>query len=176
MNYLLFANPQTGSPILTALMKVEPPKVVVTRFSNIDSWKRILYRFLKNRLTVEDKLRLFYKIEFYDYSSLNVKKLKRIIEKNNIEIGFITTFSYIIPKELFELFPKGAYNFHPSLLPKHGGANPIFWVIYLQDKYTGTTCHKITDILDQGEIIRQTKYSVKKMDSRKLFHLYVSLH
>lgn len=158
---------------MTELVKVAPPKVVVTHFNNVDSWKMILYRFLKNRLTIEDKLRFIYKIEFHDYHSLNTQRLKRIIEKNNIEIGFITTFSHLIPKELFELFPKGLYNFHPSLLPRHGGANPFFWVIYSGDEYTGTTCHRVTTVLDQGEIIIQSRYTVKNMHSRELFKLYV---
>jgi len=101
MNYLLFANPTTGSPVLSKLVKKKPPKVVVTIFKKFDSWERIVYRFVTNRLTVEDKLRLFYKIEFYDYKSINSEMLKRIIKKNNIEIGFITTFSFIIPREFF---------------------------------------------------------------------------
>ena len=173
MNYLLFANSQTGSPILTELVKAAPPKVVVTQLSNVDSWKMILYRFLKNRLTIEDKLRFYYKIEFHDYNSLNTQRLKTIIERNNIEIGFITTFTHMIPKELFELFPKGLYNFHPSLLPRHGGANPFFWVIFSEDEFTGTTCHRVTSVLDQGEIIIQTRYPVKNMNSCELFKLYV---
>lgn len=173
MNYLLFANPQTGSKILTALIKVAPPKVVITQLNSIDSWKRIIYRFLLNKLTVEDKLRFLYKINFYDFRSLNVKRLKQIIDKYKIEIGFITTFANLIPKEMFELFPKGVYNIHPSLLPKHGGANPIFWIIYSEDKVTGTTCHRVTDVFDNGEIISQTNYRVKNMDSRQLFQLYV---
>ena len=173
MSYLLFANPKTGSPILTELIKVARPRMVVTQFKNFDSWKRIVYRLFTNKLTVEDKARLFYKLEFYDYKSLTVKRLKNLIEKNNIEIAFITTFSYLIPREMLELFPKGVYNFHPSLLPKHGGANPLFWTIFLDDKYTGTTCHKATDVLDRGETICQSKYPVNNMDCRQLFKLYI---
>ncbi|MBN1187231.1 MAG: hypothetical protein JXB49_33440 [Bacteroidales bacterium] len=173
MNYLLFANSQTGSPIISEIGKVAAPKVVITRLKSIDSWGNIIHRFLKNNLTVEDKLRFFYKIRFYDYHSLNVKRLKRIIENNNIEIGFITTFSYIIPQKFIELFPNGIYNFHPSLLPKHGGPNALFWVVFSNDEYTGTTCHRVTEVLDHGQILLQKKYPVNKMDARELFNCYV---
>jgi methionyl-tRNA formyltransferase len=173
MKYILFANPVSGSPILTELIKTNPPEVVITTFNNIDSWKRIIFRFITNKFTVEDKLRYFYKIKFYDYRSLNNKRLKKIIDQNQIELAFIATFSYIIPQEFIDLFPKGIYNFHPSLLPKHGGPNPLFWVIFSKDEFTGTTCHKVTNVLDHGEVLLQTKYPVNKLDSKDLFNLFM---
>jgi len=174
VNYLLFVNPVTGSSVLSKLVKKNPPEVVITIFKKFDSWQRIAYRFITNRLTVEDKLRLFYKIEFYDYKCINREMLKRIVEKNNIEIGFISSFSFIIPKELFEIFPKGLYNFHPSLLPAHGGANPLFWIVYNGDEYTGTTCHQVTTKVDCGRILLQTKYKVGNKNAKDLFNKYVN--
>lgn len=172
MNYLLFANPVSGSKILSNLKKYKPPSVVITSLMKSDSWKRILKRIITGRLTVEDKVRYFYKIPFYDYNVINSQVLKKIINRYKIEIGIITTFSKIIPNEYIELFPKGVYNFHPSLLPVHGGADPFFWVIYNGDEFTGTTCHLITDKLDSGEIILQKKYKVGKMNSKKLYKCY----
>lgn len=172
MNYLLFANPDSGSPIVSLLMKEKAPKVVITNFMNIDFWKRLLLRFLKGNLTVEDKMRLFYKKEFYDYRSLNIKRLEKIIKNNNIEIGFITTFSHIIPKQIIDLFPKGLYNLHPSLLPLHGGANPIMWVIKNKDEFTGTTCHLVTETLDHGDVFYQTKYAVGSCGEKDLKKKY----
>ena len=174
MNYLLFANPKSGSSVLKNLVKAElPPTVTITFCNDVDNWKRIVYRWLRREATVEDRCRYFYKIPFYDYHSLNVAKLKRIIKKKNIEIGFITTFSKIIPDELINLFPKGVFNIHPSLLPKHGGSNPFFWIIYKGDKFTGTTCHIAMNKVDAGDIYYQTKYEVRNYDSKKLFKLYV---
>ncbi|EMS77654.1 formyltransferase family protein [Desulfotignum phosphitoxidans] len=173
MNYLLFANPYSGGPILKELFRSRTsPKIVVTFFNNVDTWKRILLRFLKKGLTVEDRCRFLYKIKFYDYYSLHEERLKKIIEKEQIDIAFITTFSRIIPASLIDLFPKGVYNLHPSLLPKHGGANPIFWVIYDNDEFTGTTCHKAIDQIDAGEIIYQNKYKVQNMTGKQLFYEY----
>lgn len=172
MKYLLFANPITGVPFIKKLKK-NPPSVVITKLNTIDNWKRIVYRFLRRKYLVEDYLRFFKKIEFYDYYSLNNKRLQDIIKNNNIEIGFIITFSYIIKPDFYNLFPKGVYNFHPSLLPVHGGANPIYWVLKNNDKYTGTTCHQITENLDTGDILLQSKFPVGTMNSKKLFSKYV---
>jgi len=172
MNYALFANPREGSPILTKLYQIKPPSVVFTFFNNIDSWKRILYRALRGSLTVEDKLRFFYKTEFYDYRMLTPALLEKIIIKNRIEIGIITTFYSLLKKEIYDCFPLGVFNFHPSLLPLHGGANPFFWVIYNGDQYSGTTCYKINEILDSGEAFIQNRYNVEGMNSRQLFKLF----
>jgi len=172
MKYLLFANPVSGVPFIKKLKKY-PPSVVVTKLNNVDNWKRIVFRFLRRKYLVEDYLRFFKKIEFYDYYSLSSKRINRIIEKHHIEIGFITTFSYIIKPDIYNLFPKGVYNFHPSILPEHGGPNPIYWVLKNKDKYTGTTCHQITEKLDTGDILLQFKFPVGKMNNKKLFSKYV---
>ncbi|OGU61910.1 MAG: hypothetical protein A2315_17120 [Ignavibacteria bacterium RIFOXYB2_FULL_35_12] len=172
MNYLVFSNPLTGLPFIMNF-KNPAPTVVITRSKSIDNWKNILSRFIRNRYTVEDYVRFIRKIEFYDYNSLSPIILKKIIEKYNIEIGFITTFSDIIKPQLYSLFPKGVYNFHPSILPAHGGADPIYWVLKNKDRFTGTTCHKITDRLDTGEILLQSNYLVGDMNYKKLFARYV---
>lgn len=174
MKYLLFANPQTGKPVLNKLVQSNiPPSVVVTFMRNKDSWKGMVYRHLTRNNTVEDICRYWFKVPFYDYFSLDVKRLRRIIKNEQIEIAFIATFSKIIPKELVELFPRGVFNLHPSLLPKHGGANPFFWIIYNEDKYSGTTCHEATDVLDSGKVFYQTKYEIKGWNSKMLFNAYV---
>jgi methionyl-tRNA formyltransferase len=167
---MLFANPLKGSPVLSKLIKSGyPPEIVITTLKNIDSWKTILYRYITGKFTVEDKLRFFYKIDFYDYRILNAERLKKIIDKHNIEIGFITTFSYILKKEIIECFPKGIFNFHSSLLPEHGGPNPIYWILKNRDEYTGTTCYKITEKIDNGDIILQTKFRVGNYTEKKLW-------
>jgi methionyl-tRNA formyltransferase len=172
MNYLLFANPVTGSPVLKSLIKRQPPAVVVTFFRHRDTWRNLLYRFMAGKLTVEDRCRLYYKIPFYDYHMLNVSRMKAIIREHQIEMGFIATFSSIIPQKLATLFPKGLYNLHPSLLPGHAGVHPFFWIIYHQEEYSGTSCHQATEKLDGGGIILQTKYAIHGMDSKKLFSFY----
>lgn len=173
MKYLLFANPVTGSPILKKLIQSNNgPSAVITFFNDTDNYKRLLVRLVKGKLTVEDRCKLFYNIPVYDYYSINEKRLEKILEKNNISIGFITTFSKIIPNNILNKFKKGVFNLHPSLLPKHGGANPFFWIIYNRDEFTGTTCHLATSTLDAGDVYWQTRYEVGNKDSIDLFNHY----
>lgn len=173
MNYLLFANDYTGKFVLKELRKNNIlPKVIITKLINRDSLLKVTFRAISGLFTLEDKLRYFYSIEFYDYRMLNIERLKKIILANNIEIGFITTFSYKIPNDFFNLFTKGVFNIHPSLLPKHGGADPFFWIILNNETENGTTLHKATDVLDYGEIYLQTKYKVVKYNSLYLLKKY----
>ena len=172
MNYLLFANPYTGSKVLKKLKQFQKPEAVITSCKNKDNWKTLLLRYITNKLTVEDRCRFIYKIPFYDYKTLNQNRLKKIIDRYNIEIGFITTFSKIIPREFAELFPKGLYNIHPSLLPAHAGANPFFWIIYNNEQFSGSTCHLASENLDSGNIVFQTKYNIKGLNSKDLYKKY----
>ena len=119
-------------------------------------------------MTLQDRATLR-NIKSYDYKSLNVEELSEIIKENNIEIGVITTFSRKIKREFIEAFPKGIINFHPSLLPKHAGPNPFFWIIYNGDKTTATTCQLAGLEYDSGDILVQREYDVNELNSKELF-------
>lgn len=167
MNYLLFANPESGAFIFKKLRSFLP-KAVVTKFPVRDNWKRKALRFFSGKMTLQDRATLR-NIKSYDYKSLNVEELSEIIKENNIEIGVITTFSRKIKREFIEAFPKGIINFHPSLLPKHAGPNPFFWIIYNGDKTTATTCQLAGLEYDSGDILVQREYDVNEMNSKELF-------
>ncbi len=166
MNYLLFANPDSGAVIFKKLKFL--PKAVVTKFPVRDNWKRKVYRFVTGSMTLEDRAALK-GIKSYDYKTLSTASLSEIIKENKIEIGVITTFSKKIKKEFIEAFPKGIINFHPSLLPKHAGPNPFYWIIYNGDKTTATTCQMAGIEYDSGDILLQKEFEVKEMDSKDLF-------
>jgi len=172
MRYLLFANAITGSQVLKELCKMQKPEATVTFLNHHDSWKRLSYRIVTGKFTVEDRCRFLNNVPFYDYRTLNKNLLRRIIQEYDIEIGFIATFSKIIPQKFVELFPRGLYNLHPSLLPAHAGVHPFFWVIYHNEQYSGTTCHLATRDLDGGDILMQTRYKINGFDSRALYDRY----
>ena len=71
----------------------------------------------------------------------------------------------ILPKEIFSAPKYGSINIHPSLLPKHRGPSPIYWVLKNREKTTGLTCHYIDEGIDSGEIISQRKIAVESHDT-----------
>ncbi len=58
-----------------------------------------------------------------------------------------------LPAELLAIAP--AFGVHPSLLPRHRGADPYFWAIDSGDLETGVTAHVLDPTYDTGAILRQ---------------------
>lgn len=59
---------------------------------------------------------------------------------------------YFGPKFL-SLFPYGAINIHPSLLPRHRGSAPIQYAILHGDSQTGVTIQRIAKEVDSGALL-----------------------
>ena len=51
-------------------------------------------------------------------------------------------------------------NMHPTLLPEGRGPWPFPWLILKGMSETGVTTHKLTEAMDEGDILLQTKYPV----------------
>ena len=52
---------------------------------------------------------------------------------------------------------RGAYNFHPSLLPAYRGRSPINWAILHGETEVGLTLHHMVEELDAGPIVAQRR-------------------
>jgi methionyl-tRNA formyltransferase len=58
-----------------------------------------------------------------------------------------------IPSHVLAIAP--SLGVHPSLLPRHRGADPYFWAIDAGDETTGVTAHALDDGYDTGPIFAQ---------------------
>ena len=65
-----------------------------------------------------------------------------------------------LPKGIIKLANKCAFNVHASLLPFLRGAAPINWAIRLGYKETGLTAFVLSDQIDCGDIIANTKVKI----------------
>lgn len=65
-----------------------------------------------------------------------------------------------IPRAALDLAAHGGVNVHPSLLPRHRGADPYFWTLRRRDLHTGVTVHRIDEQYDTGPILLQRKVIV----------------
>lgn len=65
-----------------------------------------------------------------------------------------------VPRAALALAPMGGVNVHPSLLPRHRGADPYFWTLRARDVETGVTVHRIDDDYDTGPIFLQRRVIV----------------
>ena len=83
-------------------------------------------------------------------------------------------YPQIFSSPLLAIPPRGAVNFHPSLLPKFRGAHPHFWAIATGAATSGITAHFMTPRLDDGDIIDQTAFPILDLTYSELYAKLVS--
>lgn len=65
----------------------------------------------------------------------------------------VACFSRRLPASLLRLPRLGCLNVHPSLLPKHRGPDPLFWIFHDGDETGGVTVHLMDEGFDTGPIV-----------------------
>lgn len=108
-----------------------------------------------------------------------LEEIKKINNVSKIDVGVVAAYMMFIHEEVLAIPKYGFINLHPSLLPKHRGANPINWAILQGDKCTGCTVHYMAKEIDKGNIILQKKILIGNHDisfiSKKLAEIGSSI-
>jgi UDP-4-amino-4-deoxy-L-arabinose formyltransferase/UDP-glucuronic acid dehydrogenase (UDP-4-keto-hexauronic acid decarboxylating) len=81
--------------------------------------------------------------------------------------SIIYSFSYrhLIPENVLELAPLGAFNLHPSLLPAYRGRAPVNWVLVNGERKAGVTLHHMVARADAGDIVGQRAVAIDDSDN-----------
>jgi methionyl-tRNA formyltransferase len=64
-------------------------------------------------------------------------------------------FPWLLTPGALDVARLGSVNYHPSLLPRHRGPNPLGWTVRLGDPDYGVTWHRMEAGLDTGPILAQ---------------------
>jgi methionyl-tRNA formyltransferase len=112
-------------------------------------WAKNIYIKLEQN---KKKNQIFY--SHYDKRGLN-KKIKSI----NPDFILFYGWSWIIKKIYFSKY--NCLMLHPSLLPKFRGGSPIQNQIIRNIKKSAVTIFKINEVIDGGDILYQSKLSLK---------------
>ena len=90
----------------------------------------------------------------------NVKKLPlKQIKKHNPDYIFFYGWSWKVPKNITQKYK--CIMLHPSKLPNFAGGSPIQNQIIRNINNSAITLFRMTDIIDEGNIIFQKKLSLK---------------
>lgn len=131
--------------------------------------KIILLTTLPNR--VASALECLLKENLYIFDITKVKDKKNVILKsiynNSPDILITYRCPYILPDEIITALPFGAYNIHPSLLPKYKGCNPWTEIFNNHESTSGVTLHRITKKIDCGMIVFQESFNINADDNVK---------
>ncbi len=82
------------------------------------------------------------------------------------DLLFSAAYPQIFGARLLSAFPRGAFNSHPSLLPRCQGAHPVFWAIASGESKSGSTIHIMIPKVDQGDIVAQVEVDLGPRDTR----------
>lgn len=98
------------------------------------------------------------------------KDLRKLLIENDIDLIVLAGYLKIVSEEILEEYENRIINIHPSLLPKYGGRgmygiNVHRAVFESGDKESGATVHKVTNVIDGGEIIMQNKTDISDCKS-----------
>lgn len=130
--------------------------------------KVIYFKLFKNILCYFD---IFLSVEavlkskninhFYIENDINNPSYLNKISEFKPDI-IISSCSVIFKKKLLKIPKLGCINKHNALLPSYGGVYPVFNSIADGKDYTGVTIHKMTEKIDEGDILAQEKFYFEK--------------
>jgi methionyl-tRNA formyltransferase len=85
-----------------------------------------------------------------------------LVDELRPDVIGIAGYPWLLPATVWTRPPLGAFNSHASLLPRHRGVLPLFWIYYHDDRETGVTVHRVTDGADAGDIVAQTRFPLAR--------------
>lgn len=65
----------------------------------------------------------------------------------------VASYGEILRQDVLDVAPRGAFNVHASLLPRHRGASPIQAAILAGDAETGVAVQRMVLALDEGDVV-----------------------
>ncbi|MFO8128861.1 MAG: phosphoribosylglycinamide formyltransferase [Bacteroidales bacterium] len=101
------------------------------------------------------------------YRSRNVLKKLR---EYSIDFIVLAGFLWLLPDEILHAYPDRIVNIHPALLPKFGGKGMYGSrvheaVLASGETETGITIHYVNEHYDEGQIIFQERFPIRKGDT-----------
>jgi methionyl-tRNA formyltransferase len=82
-----------------------------------------------------------------------------------VDAAVVVAFGQILPREVIEAPRLGTFNLHGSLLPRWRGAAPIQRAIMAGDKLTGVDVMRLTEGLDEGPVLAETRLRIDALDT-----------
>lgn len=84
----------------------------------------------------------------------------RRLSELHVDYGCIATFPARLGQGVLDATGDACINLHSSLLPRHRGANPLFWTYHAADPAGGVTVHIATAELDGGPILSSARCAI----------------
>ena len=116
------------------------------------------------------QLALQHNLEVFQPESLKTAEVQAQIAATNADVMIVAAYGLIIPTVVLNLFTKGCYNIHASLLPRWRGAAPIHRSLLAGDTETGVTIMEVVPALDAGNMISKGVVKITDADTTQTLH------
>ena len=109
--------------------------------------------------------RYFGRHDFYDSTAV-----LDYLHQKAIDWVILAGFLWLVPDNILEAFPHRVINIHPALLPAYGGKGMYGHHVHEAVKAageteTGITIHRVSNVCDGGEIVKQFKVALTPDDT-----------
>lgn len=88
------------------------------------------------------------------------RAIQKVLEQHHVEMVVLAGFMRILTPWFVRQWAKRMINIHPSLLPKYPGLHTHQRAIDAGDREAGCSVHWVTEGVDEGDVIAQTKVPI----------------
>ncbi len=83
-------------------------------------------------------------------------RLAEVLERLRTDVFVMATFPTVVGPTSLAVPRLASLNIHPSLLPRHRGPNPYFWLYHCDDRTAGVCVHRATSRVDAGPVLARS--------------------
>ena len=127
-------------------------------------------RGMKLHASPVKQLALQHNLKVFQPESLKPAEVQAQIAAMNADVMIVAAYGLIIPTAVLNMFTKGSYNIHASLLPRWRGAAPIHRALLAGDAETGVTIMEVVPALDAGAMISKGVVPITEADTTQTLH------
>ena len=165
MKIIFAGTPEFAVPALAALTQAGHDVVMV-----LTQPDRPAGRGMQLKASPVKQLALQHNLAVFQPVSLKQAEVQAQIAAVNADVMIVAAYGLIIPTAVLNLFTKGCYNIHASLLPRWRGAAPIHRALLAGDAETGVTIMEVVPALDAGAMLSKGVVPILETDTTQTLH------
>lgn len=104
-------------------------------------------------------------LPLFQFQDMRSREVVESMTRLEPELGVMAFVTSTIPKGILSCPALGTIQYHPSLLPRHRGANAINWAIIKGETETGLTIFWPDEGMDTGPILLQKRVVISSEDT-----------
>ncbi len=165
MKIIFAGTPEFAVPALAALIQAGHEIAMV-----LTQPERPAGRGMQLKASSIKVLALQHNLNVFQPESLKPAEVQMQIAATQADVMIVAAYGLIIPTPVLNIFTKGCYNIHASLLPRWRGAAPIHRALLAGDAETGVTIMEVVPALDAGAMVSKSAVPIMESDTTQTLH------